>query len=321
MTKLSDAAVARLRELDTTPHPEGDRYAILDELGRGGMGVVYRAHDRRLGRDVALKVVGDYAGRDPMQRLAREANALARLEHPGIVPVHDVGSLVDGRLYYVMKLVRGERLDRRLAGGVSQGEGLRIFGRICETVAFAHSRGVIHRDLKPQNVMLGDFGDVLVLDWGVAKLRGDGDDARSATQVARTGSNTGDGAVLGTPGYMAPEQARGAASTVDERADVFALGVLLREIIASTPEGSRPRPLHSIVQRATASSPGERYPNVTAFAADVAAWTDGLPVVAHRESAWERVARIAGRHRTALTLIGVYLLVRLVMLWLLHPSA
>ena len=140
------------------------------------MGVVYSARDRELDRQVALKVLATaVADAESTDRLRREARIIAGLEHPGIVPVHDVGSLPDGRVFYAMKLVSGQRLDAFLGGGRPLPEKLRVFLRVCEPVAFAHAHGVIHRDLKPENVMVGPFGEVLVMDWGVAKRLEDGD--------------------------------------------------------------------------------------------------------------------------------------------------
>ena len=171
MTGISDAALHHLREMADLPDLEGTPYEILETLGRGGMGTVYLALDRRLDREVALKIVqlpGDSG--EEVDRLLREARVLARLEHPGIVPVHDAGLLPDGRAFYAMKRVRGLRLDEH-ARAVPLPDRLRAFERVCEAVAFAHAHGVIHRDLKPENVMVGPFGEVLVLDWGVAKVR------------------------------------------------------------------------------------------------------------------------------------------------------
>src|SRR5438128_5058250 len=176
------------------------------------MGTVYLAHDRELDRPVALKVLQDVpANSEAATRLVREARIIARLEHPGIVPVHDAGALPDGRFYYVMKLVRGRRLDDRAARPAALAERLQLFQKICDAVAFAHAHGVIHRDLKPQNIMLGAFGEALVLDWGLAKQTAEREPApmMPSDGTRPPGTHTQQGTVLGTPGFMAPEQARG----------------------------------------------------------------------------------------------------------------
>lgn len=320
MIPLSDAAVARLRGLDDLPVFRDGRYEVLGELGRGGMGVVYRVRDTALGREVALKVVTPGAtGNDPAGRLWHEARAIARLEHPGIVAVHDVGQLADERVFYTMKLVHGHRLDQRMAQGISLGDGLRVVTRICDAVAFAHAHGVIHRDLKPQNVMVAPFGEVLVMDWGVARVVDEMPRAPSSAppsahaRAARP--TTGDGVILGTPGYMAPEQAAGDSSRVDQRADVFALGVILREVAAGAADRAAvPPPLSSIIAKATAVEPHDRYPDAGALGRDVSAFLDRLPVEAHAETLRERIARLALRHRVALGLVFAYLLVRVLML-------
>jgi len=159
---IPEPAIDRLAAMFRTPDLTGTRYEIISTLGRGGMGVVYLARDTALDREVALKIFDRPPGE------ANEARIIARLEHPGIVPVHDFGELADGRLFYAMKRVRGDRLDRWMAGGRDITERLAVFLRVCEAVAFAHAHGVVHRDLKPENVMVGEFGEVLVLDWGVA---------------------------------------------------------------------------------------------------------------------------------------------------------
>ena len=327
MTQLSDAAVDRLRSLDDAPVFVDNRYELLGELGRGGMGVVYRVHDTVLGREVALKVVAPGASRgDAAERLRREAWALARLEHPGIVPVHDVGRLADDRVFYVMKLVRGDRLDQLMARGLSLGDGVRLMVRVCDAVAFAHARGVIHRDLKPQNVMIAPFGEVLVMDWGVAKLR-ELAESPSQSPAAAHGAHvfsvaprptTQDGVVLGTPGYMAPEQATGDSARIDERTDVHALGVILREVATSASGGATvPAPLGSIIARATAAEPDSRYRDANLLGRDLSAFLDRLPVAAHRETIAERTRRVALRHRVAITLVLAYILVRVAMLAIL----
>jgi eukaryotic-like serine/threonine-protein kinase len=303
MPWLNDRTLAHLRDLpEAAAGP--DRYDILEEIGRGGMGVVFRAVDRELEREVAVKVLN--AGTAGLaERLRQEARILGRLEHPGVVPIHDIGTLGDGRLFYVMKLVRGERLDRHATGSLSLTERLRIIDRLCDAVAFAHAHGVIHRDLKPENVMIGAFGEVLVLDWGVAKVR----DGALSPVAGHAGSiGTHHGTVLGTPGYMAPEQASGEAH-VDERADVYAIGRMLRFLV---PEAARP--LKAIVTRATEADPASRYSSVAALAADVRRYAAGLPVDAYPEGLFERTRRVARRHRTPILLVAAYLLMRILLL-------
>jgi eukaryotic-like serine/threonine-protein kinase len=314
MMRLSDAMVEHLRGLTDWPDLTGTRYEIRNIIGRGGMGTVYVALDHALEREVAIKVlsVEDHAR---AERLAREARILARLEHPGLVPVHDYGVLGDGRPYYVMKYVRGARLDeyaatttdsheeprRREATG-SWGTGrshvtqnLRIFLRICETIAFAHAAGVIHRDLKPENVMIGAFGEVLVLDWGAARVLGD-PETMSAT-------------VVGTPGYMAPEQLDGHADLCDARTDIYALGAVLEYLCS----GEHPA-VDAIALSATAEDPDDRYQSVQALAADVARHLAGEPVSVYRERLTDRLARLASKHAVALALVGAYMLMRVLLI-------
>ncbi len=303
MRWLTDRTVAHLRALPDVPGAAADRYELREQIGRGGMGVVFRALDRELDRDVAVKVLHAHAP-GAAARLLQEARILARLEHPGVLPIHDVGTLPDGRVFYVMKLVRGERLDQHLSSGRDLADRLRIFDRLCDAVAFAQAHGVIHRDLKPENVMIGAFGEVLVLDWGVAKLR----DAGTAEQ----------GTVLGTPGYMAPEQAAGVAQ-VDERADVHALGGILAFLLCGEPsvEGHAaavPPALAAIVHRARADAPESRYSTVGELAKDVSRFAGGLAVDAYRESVFERVRRVLRPYRVPILLVLAYLLMRIVLL-------
>ena len=245
MKGLSDAAAASLRASIDRPYA-GDRYVVGELLGRGGMGAVYRAFDSVLKRDVALKVLASDADSPAIaERLQHEARILARLEHPGIVAVHDAGLLDDGRPFYVMRLVMGKRLDD-YADSAGRGELFRVFLRICDAVGYAHAREVIHRDLTPANVMIGEFGEVLVLDWGVARM---GRDRTGPPRVGKPseGGTTGDGVVLGTPGFMAPEQAVGAAATADSRSDVYGLGAILRFIATASAPRSRVRSRQSLV--------------------------------------------------------------------------
>ncbi|HEV2853535.1 MAG TPA: serine/threonine-protein kinase [Thermoanaerobaculia bacterium] len=309
MNGLSDAALRHLREVADLPDLSGTPYEVVETLGRGGMGTVYRALDHRLDREVALKVVqiSEVADGD-VDRLLREARVLARLEHPGIVPVHDAGRLPDGRAFYAMKRVRGRRLDEH-ARTVSLPERLRAFQRICEAVAFAHAHGVIHRDLKPENVMVGPFGEVLVMDWGVAKVTGL--PPVPAGEEGRGGEGTAHGTILGTPGYMAPEQERGEVDRIDERTDVWALGAILRFLLGNE---EPPRPLEAIRRRAMAEEPEGRYPKVEDLAADLSRYLAGLPVGAHREGILERAGRFTRRHRTPILLILAYLVMRVILI-------
>jgi len=312
MDPLSNATVRHLQALVELPDTSGTRYDVVEPIARGGMGIVYRAHDRELNRDVALKVLSvRETGDEVRARLLTEAHILAHLEHPGIVPVHDVGVLADGRTYYAMKLVRGSSLADYARAHPERGELLRVFGRVCEAVAFAHARGIVHRDLKPENIMVGAYGEVLVMDWGVAKLLGSANGSPQAPGTVAPGGApvTASGTVVGTPGFMPPEQERGDSTCVDARSDVFALGRLL-EVLVGADGSPAPGRLRAIVARATASDPASRYPDADSLAADVTRFSTGQAVSAYRESWWERGRRLALRHRVAITLVSAYVLMR-----------
>ncbi len=330
---LPDTVLAHVQEvaqeIADEPDLEGTRYRLLRPLGRGGMGAVYAAEDTELGREVALKVVLGAGGAELCERLRREARILGQLEHPGIVPVHDIGVLPDGRAFYVMKLVRGEQLDAWAARAPEPGAALRLFQRLCEAVAFAHAHGVIHRDLKPENVMVGPFGEALVMDWGIAK--GPSPALREASlarvpSVATAEAATAAGTVMGTPGYMSPEQARGDLAAIDARSDVYALGAVLCFLLAGRPPSGAPRPLLrerqppvpeplvSICAKAMAEAVASRYATALELADEIGRFLDGEPVRAHREGALERVARFASRHRVVLSLLGAYVLVRVLLI-------
>ncbi len=328
MTHLSDAALHHLRAVADQPDLTGTRYELIEPLGRGGMGTVYRVADRELQREVALKVLAAAADTaEGLERLAQEARVLARLEHPGIVPVHDVGRLRDGRAFYTMKLVRGNRLDHLVVANTPLAECLQIFERICEAVRFAHAQGVVHRDLKPGNIMVGAFGEVLVMDWGVAKVRDVVDlPPVSRSTVLPDGPDTIPGTVLGTPGYMAPEQRSGQPGAIDERSDVHALGAILRFLVTGAPaetDGSAragnpavPRAIEAICRKATAHVPAERYQTVGHLAADVARFRNALPVSAFPERLPDRARRLASKYRVPLALVLAYVGMRVLLLLL-----
>jgi len=293
VTWLSDNAVAHLRAVAEVPDFSHTRYRIVREIARGGMGVVYEAEDVELRRRVAIKVLAsELASEQAVDRMRAEARTIAGLEHPGIVPLHDAGLLADGRLWYAMKLVRGCSLDELNA---TAAELLRVFLRICEAVSFAHANGIVHCDLKPQNVMLGDFGEVLVMDWGVARETG-----ASESMIA------------GTRGFMSPEQEQGAA--VDASTDVFALGAMLRAILPS----NLPRPLAAICAKASAAEKVNRYATVRDLASDIANWIENQPVIAYRETLVERVGRWVTRNRALVTIVAAYLVMRIIVIFWVH---
>jgi len=260
---LSDSVLEHLRSAVALPDLSGTRYELESEIGRGGLGVVYRAHDRELDRPAALKVLDS--------ALAGEAQLIAGLEHPAIVPIYETGTLPDGRAFYAMKLVTGARLDHYLAGTPSLAERLRILRRVAEALAFAHSRGIIHRDLKPQNVMVGEFGEVYLMDWGVE-------------------------AVVGTPAFCAPER------PLDRRSDIYALGATLEFALPA----SAPPALRAIASKAKSIDPAARYPDVPALMADLERFQTGLAVEAWREPLSYRLRRFGSRNAVLLWLLAAY---------------
>ncbi|MAR11564.1 MAG: hypothetical protein CL681_16600 [Blastopirellula sp.] len=239
------------------------RYRLDGEIARGGMGVIIKGRDTDLGRDLAIKVLlGSHKDKpDVIQRFVEEAQIGGQLQHPGIAPVYELGKFADQRPYFSMKLVKGETLAKQLGDRsdpkADRGRFLSIFEQVCQTMAYAHCRGVIHRDLKPANIMVGAFGEVQVMDWGLAKVLSAGGVADeknslqqqqgqstiqtlrsglgSDTPVGAFGSQTRMGSVMGTPAYMPPEQALGEIANLDERADVFGLGAILCEILTGKP--------------------------------------------------------------------------------------
>ncbi len=342
---MDDSAEAEVREVAL----ERDRFEFGEILGRGGMGQVHAAVDRRLRREVAIKRLlpdGSAAGR--VRRFVEEAQVTGQLEHPNIVPVHELGlESASARPFLVMKRVRGRSLDRILEGvaaGRASGLGppgaaetpdlvrarlLGVFVKVCDAVAYAHSRGVLHRDLKPANVMVGEFGEVLVMDWGLARVTGRGEEPVETDRSSdpQAPDRTTDGNVPGTPFYMSPEQASGVVE-LGPASDVYALGGLLYEMLALVrpvegtnlfevlgrirsgridppPARSRapwsiPRELEAAVSKAMALVPGERYPSATALATDVESFLAGGTLAAADYSPWQLLAKWAARHRTPL---------------------
>ncbi len=350
MKWISDKTVAHLRAVADSPDLSGTKYRLGEEIGRGGMAVVYLARDTELERDVAIKVLNLVDVTPAMvNRMLREAQVIATLEHPAIVPVHDVGSLPDGRVFYAMKLIRGHRLDKHIEDLKTVFDRLRVFLRVCEAVAFAHANNIIHRDLKPENVMVGAFGEVLVLDWGVAKLidgaknhlaNNSGSDPERAAAVASSLFETNDhGLVVGTPGYMSPEQAKGVGQ-IDEQSDIYALGGILYFLLTGRPPAdvaratgvadARPatavlpprrvrrevaKRLEAICLRAMSPSRASRYATVAELAADVSNFLEDKPVTAYHENVLEKASRWASRNRFLLLLVMAYLLMRVILIF------
>ncbi len=306
-TEAETLSVACLSEggalVGELPEIDGVRYVIANELGHGGMGRIVLARDTRLGRDVAIK---EARTAEHEALLLREARIVARLEHPNIVPIHDLGHRADGTLYFVMRVVRGESLadlvDPRRRAPLSAAERMALLRHVldaCEAVAFAHRQGVVHCDLKPANIMIGDYGETQVIDWGLAS-----DPHEPELQ-----------GVVGTPGYMAPEQVAGA---VDARGDVFALGVVLVELVAGrgalalVREGdvgaafpTRARELAAIARRAVAKAPEDRYPDAKGLAQDLARYLDGRPVEAYAYTARDVLRRFAKTWRRPLIAMAI----------------
>lgn len=314
MKWLSDDKLNHLRTIINDPDFSSTKYTFVKELGRGGMGAVYLAEDRELNRLVAVKVLNTPDVTDDLcRRMIREAQIIAGLEHPGIVPVHDVGTLPDGRIFYAMKFVRGHRLDEYATQGASLRDRLRKFQAVCDAVAFAHAHGVIHRDLKPQNIMIGSFGEVLVLDWGVAKVLKPQIDTDFFHGLVNEHHDTSHGTVIGTRDYMSPEQARG--EQVDERADVYSLGAVLRFLLADKAN----KTAKAICLKAMAGAPESRYASAAELSADIGRLLDAEPVLAYRENAFEKVGRWVGKNRFLVLLVLAYLLMRIFLIFTSRP--
>ena len=340
----------------------GTRFRILRPHARGGLGEVSVAEDRELHREVALKEIQNRFVRDPSSRarFLLEAEITGGLEHPGIVPVYGLGSYPDGRPYYAMRFIKGDSLHETIrqfhspeaAAGrgplVRSLEFRRLLGRfidVCQAMEYAHSRGVLHRDLKPGNIMLGKYGETLVVDWGLARARGRQPSARPGeadeqTLVPHSGSGveaTQMGAVIGTPAYMSPEQAAGRIDELDTTSDVYGLGATLYALLTGKPpiEGGHrdqalrrveqgdipsprnvqpgvPKPLEAICRKAMARLPAERYASARELADEIEHWLADEPVTAHREPLWQRASRWLRKHQAIASTAAATLLLTLI---------
>jgi tetratricopeptide (TPR) repeat protein len=315
-------------------------FAVGNELARGGMGRIVAARDLRLGRQVVIKeLLSNTAAH--RARFEREARITARLQHPAIVNIHEAGTWPGGEPFYVMRLIAGRSLDKVIASRTTLEERLALLPNAIAAVdalAYAHSENVIHRDLKPANVLVGDFGETVVIDWGLAKdlsANDDNDVEIGPYRTAGTDDVTVVGTVMGTPAYMPVEQATG--NPVDARADVYALGAMLFHMLAGKPpfvgkssdeildavvEGPPisiaarlpgvPPDLVTIVEKAMARSADDRYPTARELSNDLKKFQTGQLVGAHRYSTWQLMQRWAKRHRIAIAVAGAAMVVLVV---------
>jgi serine/threonine-protein kinase len=334
---------------DATAGSARRRFQILRRLAKGGLGEVFVARDEEVPREVALKVIQSPFADDPDSRgrFQREAEVTGRLEHPGVIPVYGLGLDEHGRPFYAMRFIRGEALSDAIArfhapdgpGADPARRALELRGllgrfiAVCHAIAYAHSRGVIHRDVKPANVMLGPYGETLVVDWGLAKVAGTPDPAHapdgSSLQPPADSSATRDGTWIGTPAYMSPEQAEGKVDRIGPASDLYSLGATLYCILTgkapfggpnifATLERVRrndfaparsvdrriPRALEAVSARAMAHRPEDRYPSATDLAGEIERWLADEPVTAFREPMIGRFVRFCRRHRPAVAALG-----------------
>ena len=347
---------------ELTPKPAG-KYKFIRSVGFGGMKAVIQVKDRDTTRNVAMAIIPDAADRpqSDINRFVQEARITARLEHPNIVPVHDIGVDTNGAPYFTMKLLRGRTLsailrklredDYKTLKEFDLTRLLRIYVKILNGVVFAHSKKIIHLDLKPDNIHVGDFGEVLILDWGLARFIGaaeDIDDNYDGEMITFPGTGasshiTLDGVTKGTPGYMAPEQAAGKNHLKDERTDIYALGGILyailtfesplsgrpvNEIIVQTIHGNigfpdaenqkrqLPAALQAVVLKAMSRNPEERYQSVDELREDIFAFLGGYAPKAEDASSLKKTYLFVNRNWLATLFLITLLLLIIACSWL-----
>jgi serine/threonine-protein kinase len=341
-----------------TASADGQRFRVLRPHARGGLGAVFVALDAELNREVALKQILDQHADDPVSRsrFLLEAQITGSLEHPGIVPIYGLGTYADGRPFYAMRFIKGDSLkeasDRFHADEAIKGDPgrralelrqlLRRFTDVCDAISYAHARGVLHRDIKPGNIIVGRYGETLVVDWGLAKAMGRADHGAEPgehTLIPSSASGSAEtlpGSALGTPGYMSPEQAEGDIEHLGPRSDVYSLGATLYYLLAgrapaegeigdvlrAVRQGEFPPPrrvaptidraLEAVCLKAMAHCPADRYASPRALAEDLERWMADEPVSAWREPFSRRARRWANRNRTPVASAAVALIVGVV---------
>lgn len=347
MAKVEDTAVklvsSERKAEDVTSESIG-RYTLKGEKGRGGIGRVLIAFDEHIGRDIAVKELlgekdsgsGDKTPQSsptsPINaRFLREARVTGQLEHPSIVPVYEIGMRADSTLYYTMRLVKGRTLKDAIKEAKNLGDRLKLlthYHDLCNAVAFAHSKGVIHRDIKPENVMIGEFGETVLLDWGLAKVKGEKDEGAQKLEKGMEllkdleAGKTVAGSALGTPAYMPPEQALGDIEDIDEKSDIYSLGAVLYELLTGSapytgftaydiitkvlnenivPVEQKdkliPRELGAIAEKALKKKKEERYPKALELAGDIEIYMAGGRVGAYEYTSWELAKRLIIRNK------------------------
>ncbi len=363
-TTLELAAVeSEIRETQPTQPKHSDRYEISRQLAKGGMGEVYLALDHQLQRHVALKVMTPdvAANKDLANRFTQEALVLGKLDHPHIVPIHDLGTDVQGRNYYAMKFVRGTTL-KEVLHALRQGQAsvveryplsrlLDVYSKVCDAIAYAHSKGIIHRDLKPANIMISEFGEVMVMDWGISKILSQPESVILPMESSHSQEGTRYGTIMGTPSFMPPEQAAGKLEAINERTDIYSLGAILYNILALRPpitgsstdaqvieriqSGQIPPPvafnndlnnatvllhcpdhqipeaLSAVAMQALSKEQSDRYPDVHSLQRDIAAFTAGYAPKAEKAGLFRQMRLTVRRHALLATASSVIILLTL----------
>ena len=321
-----DSIFCEIRQLD-------QRYGERTQINEGGLKKIYKAEDRTTGRPIAMALLKESGNAEKRERFLREARLTASLEHPNIMPVYDIGLLPGEEAFFTMKLTGGKNLAELLKERGPQWnmlEKLNLFLGICDGMAFAHSRHILHLDLKPANIQVGDFGEVMICDWGLGKVLYDSDEeGEGGTDPQLLIDRTLDGVIKGTPGYMAPEQIDTGLGKRDRRTDVFALGGILHTLLCGTApfqggeistifqntlQGNRsgeaniPSALEAVVSKALNRNPQERYQHVDELKSEILAWLSGFATEAEEAGLWRNFCLLVKRHKTAFAFLMVILI-------------